>query len=108
MPAIARDPGITVKTADQVGIIPILRFNCLRPPFDDVRIRRVVLGAVDQRDVLTAYASDETILRPGVGVFPFGTPMGNPAGMEGLFGPTDIQKARQALRMPAMRAKSGC
>jgi peptide/nickel transport system substrate-binding protein len=98
MPVIARDPGITVKTADQVGIIPILRFNCLRPPFDDVRIRRVVLAAVDQREVLTAYASDQTILRPGVGVFPFGTPMENRAGMEGLFGRTDIQKARQALK----------
>jgi peptide/nickel transport system substrate-binding protein len=98
MPVLARDPGVTIKIADQVGIIPILRFNCLRPPFDDARLRRVVLEAVDQREVLTAYASDETILRPGVGVFPFGTPMENRSGMEGLFGPTDIAKAKQALK----------
>ena len=98
MPVLARDPGVTIKIADQVGIIPILRFNCLRPPFDDARLRRVVLEAVDQREVLAAYASDETILRPGVGVFPFGTPMENRSGMEGLFGPTDLAKAKQALK----------
>ena len=98
MPVLARDPGVVIRIADQVGIIPILRFNCLTPPFDDARMRRVVLAAVDQREVLAAYASDDTILRPGVGVFPFGTPMENRAGMEGLFIRTDIEKARRALK----------
>jgi peptide/nickel transport system substrate-binding protein len=98
MPVLARNPEITIQIADQIGIMPILRFNCLQPPFDNPELRRIVLHAVDQRDVLMAYSSDETILRPGVGVFPFGTPMENRAGMDGLFGQTDIAKASQALK----------
>ncbi|MBV8427716.1 MAG: ABC transporter substrate-binding protein [Hyphomicrobiales bacterium] len=97
MPVLARDPNVAIKVADQVGIMPVLRFNCLNPPFDDARLRRIVLEAVDQREVLAAYASDETILRAGVGVFPFGTPMENRAGMARLFGRTDIEAARRAL-----------
>ena len=98
MPALAASRDVTIKIADQVGIVPILRFNCLQPPFDNPAVRRVVLQAVSQRDVLAAYASDDTILRPGVGAFPIGTPMANRAGMEALFGPTDLAKARAALQ----------
>ncbi len=98
MPVLARQSDVTIKIADQVGIIPILRFNCLQPPFDNVALRRLVLQAVDQSDVMTAYSSDTAIVHAGVGAFPIGTPTASRAGMDGLFGRTDLAKAQQALK----------
>ncbi|WP_158744065.1 ABC transporter substrate-binding protein, partial [Acidisphaera sp. L21] len=98
MQVLARNHDIVIQVADQVGIIPLLRFNCLQPPFDRAEVRRVVLHAVCQADVLAAYTSDPSLIRGDVGIFPQGTPMANRAGMDGLFGPTDLAKVKAELK----------
>ena len=48
----------------------MLRFNCLQPPLDNAA--SAGLQAVDQREFLSAYSSDDSILRAGVGRVPAG------------------------------------
>ena len=95
--ALARDRDITVvpQYATATGI---LRFNHLLPPFDNVAVRRALLGAVDQAEAMTAVAgTDRAFWHDGVGLFPAGTPFANDAGIEVLQKPRDYKAARRAL-----------
>jgi peptide/nickel transport system substrate-binding protein len=75
-----------------------MRFNHLHPPFDNVAVRRALLGAVDQAEAMTAVAgTDRAFWHDGIGLFGAGTPLANDAGIEVLRGPRDYAAVRQAL-----------
>jgi peptide/nickel transport system substrate-binding protein len=94
---LGRDRDITV-ISQYATAMGILRFNHLYPPFDNVAVRRALLGAVDQAEAMTAVAgTDRKLWRDSVGVFPTGTPFANGAGIDVLRGPRDYAAVRQAL-----------
>ncbi len=97
LPRLRRSPGIVVETRDTTGVMPILRFNHLHPPFDSLAVRRAVLAAVDQARFMTAFSDDPEAWRVKAGAFCPGTPMANDAGLADRFGPEDIAAARRAL-----------
>ena len=47
LPQLRRVSALTVATNDPAGVVPILRFNSLLPPFDNLGIRRAVRSAVN-------------------------------------------------------------
>jgi peptide/nickel transport system substrate-binding protein len=94
---LSRERDITVipRYAATMGL---LRFNHLHPPFDNVAVRRALLGAIDQAEAMTAIAgADRTLWQDGIGLFDAGTPLANDAGIEVLRGPRDYAAVRQAL-----------
>ncbi len=99
LPILKKDPGITLDIVDATGYMPIIRFNHLHPPFDNPAIRRALLGAVDQADIMSAVAgADASLWQGGVGVFCPESPMANDAGMAALAGKPDYAKVRSALQ----------
>ena len=95
--ALANDRDITV-VSQYATAMGILRFNHLQPPFDNVAVRRALLGAVDQAEAMTAVAgTDHAFWHDGIGLFPAGTPFANDAGIEVLRGPRDYAAVLQAL-----------
>ncbi len=97
-PTLRRDPNLVVARADQLGTIEFLRFNQLHPPFDNPAIRRAILGAVNQTDVMTAAGgTDQAMWDDRCGVFPRGTPLASDAGLEVLTGRRDLDAVRRAL-----------
>ena len=96
LPVLRRSRDIEVTTYDPIGSVALLRFNHLYPPFDDVRVRRVVLAAVDQTEYMTAMVGDPTIFRECKAFFPCGTPMSTGAGGEAMV--ADLGRARAMLR----------
>jgi peptide/nickel transport system substrate-binding protein len=96
-PMLKRDRNLRVEVKDRQGLTPILRFNCIQPPFDNVALRRAVLSAVDQAEFMQAYSSDPETWNVKLGMFCPGTPMANDAGLDKLFGKTDIEAARKAV-----------
>ena len=95
--ALANDRDITV-VSQYATAMGILRFNHLQPPFDNVAVRRALLGAVDQAEAMTAVAgTDHAFWHDGIGLFPAGTPFANDAGIEVLRGPRDYAAVQQAL-----------
>jgi peptide/nickel transport system substrate-binding protein len=106
LPLLARDSGITVEIRDSAGTIPLMRFNHLYPPFDNPAVRRALLGAVDQADVMSALAgTDRATWHDGIGLFFPGSPLENDAGIEALRGPRDYDKVKRALREAGYRGE---
>ncbi len=92
------DRRLLVRTQDPTGVIATMRFNQIHPPFDNPALRRAVLGAVQQSEYMQAISGpDREQWADGVGFFCPGTPMANPAGMEALTGPRDLDRSRRAV-----------
>ena len=95
---LRKNPNITAFLNDRTGEFAYLRLNHLQPPFDNPAIRRALLGAIDQTDMMLAVAgSDQTYWKAGVGVFPPGSPMANDAGLEVLTAPRDYEKVKRDI-----------
>jgi peptide/nickel transport system substrate-binding protein len=98
VPVLTADKNIVVTVKDKTGEIGCLRFNQLFPPFDNPAIRRVVLSAFDQRDVMQAVAGAvPSLIKTDVGLFVPGTPMASTVGLEVTRGPKDYAKIKQEL-----------
>ncbi len=82
LPLLRRISKMTVEVRDKTGVVPVLRFNCLQPPFDNEAIRRAVAGSADQDEFMQAFSSDPTMWRGQVGLFTPGAPMANTAGLD--------------------------
>jgi len=95
IPLLKADKNVQLKVVENKGLIGVLRFNHLYPPFDNVAIRRAVLQAVNQHDFMQAVVGENAQIDDQVGIFgPAGLPMANTAGMEALNGKHDIAKLK--------------
>ncbi|MBO0736188.1 MAG: ABC transporter substrate-binding protein [Alphaproteobacteria bacterium] len=100
----SKDLVITVK--DRTGEIGCLRFNQLFAPFDNVAIRRAVLAAIDQKEVMTAVAGSEpSLIKTDVGLFVPGTPMASDVGIAITRGPKDLDKLKKDLKDAGYRGE---
>jgi peptide/nickel transport system substrate-binding protein len=103
---LARNQGVTVEVKDAAGSIPIMRFNHLYPPFDNPAVRRALLGAIDQADVMNAIAgADRTSWHDRIGLFGPGSPMANEAGIDALSSPRDYDKVKRDLMAAGYRGE---
>jgi peptide/nickel transport system substrate-binding protein len=98
VPQLKRNKDITLVVKDRTGEIGCLRFNHLFPPFDNAAIRRVVVGAMDQKEIMEAVAGAEpSLIKTDVGIFVPGTPMASTVGVEVTRGPKDYEKLKRDL-----------
>ena len=103
---LLRSNGIKTEVLDPGGALGCLRFNCLYPPFDKPAVRRALLGAVNQADVMAAEAGeDHKLWKDHVGVFSPGTPMATTAGTDQLVGPQDFGQVRKALEQAGYKGE---
>ncbi len=106
LPLLRRGRGIKIEVLDPTGAIAMLRFNHLQPPFDNPAIRRAVLGAINQEDVMTAVAgTDRSLWKTGVGFFAPGSVMASDVGMEALTGARDLAASRRALEQAGYKGE---
>ena len=99
IPMLKKSPNVHIAVNDPFGVLGMIRFNQLFPPFDNVKLRQALWSAIDQKDFMDAVAGDQTdLVKQGtVGFFTLGSPMANTAGMEALTGPRDIAKAKKLV-----------
>ena len=99
LPLLRHNADIRVETNDPYGVIGVIVFNHLQPPFDNVKLRRALLPAVDQSVFVSAVMGSESgTAKTGVGVFTVGSPLANTEGLEVLTGPRDIDLARRLVK----------
>jgi peptide/nickel transport system substrate-binding protein len=95
---LKKNASITVTVKDRTGEIACMRFNQLFPPFDNAAIRRIVVSAIDQKEIIEAYAGAEpSLIKTDVGIFVPGTPMASTVGVENTRGPKDLTKIKAEL-----------
>ena len=104
LPLLTGNPSVTVEITEPSGSIPIMRFNHLQPPFDNPAIRRALLGAINQADVMNVLAgTDGSTWHDRVGLFTPGSALANEAGIEVLSGPRDYDKVKRELAAAGYR-----
>jgi peptide/nickel transport system substrate-binding protein len=95
-PVLQADRGITLQIDNPDGHISFMRMNHLQPPFNDVRVRRAVLMAVNQEDYMRAVLGDDASLwRVCRSQFPCSSPYG--AEDDGQYMRGDIAAGRKLL-----------
>jgi len=88
---------VTIGSANPNGFNGILRFNHLQPPFNDVRLRRAVMMAVNQEDYMASItANDPTAFNGCKAMFPCGGPYGKETGKALMGG--DLAKAKAMVK----------
>lgn len=98
VPMLRSAGGITVKAVNPWGQFCVLAFNHLWPPFDNPKLLRALLPAVDQTAFIQAVVGDQTEFgHYPAGYFADGTPMATRAGLEVLTGPRDISLAKRLV-----------
>lgn len=105
LPPLRKDRNLVVKVNDATGVMPILRFNSLWPPFDNRAIRRAVLSAVSQREFMEAFSEDKENTRTNVGMFTPGSPMASTAGLKEMVGNATVEAATRAIRQAGYKGE---
>ena len=106
LPLLSGNPRVMTEIREASGSIPIMRFNQLHPPFNNPAIRRALLGAIDQAEVMNAVAgTDRTNWRDGIGLFSPSAPWVNEAGIEVMTGRRDYDKVKRDLAAAGYRGE---
>ena len=99
VPSLKSDRNLRVEVMETTGLVGVLRFNHLYPPFDNPAIRRAALRAVNQREFMTAVAgeADPGVINDHVGFFAPSSAYASTAGMENLSPNPDFAALRKQL-----------
>jgi peptide/nickel transport system substrate-binding protein len=96
---LQKNAKLRVDIADPLGTNIVMRFNTIVPPFDNVKLRRVILESVNQADFMASIAGDV----PGnwrncYSQFACGLPGVQEVGEAAMKGPKDFAKLREAVK----------
>ena len=97
LPVLVANKNLKVETLNKLGSQTIGRMNFLHPPFDNVKVRRAALMAMNQKDILDAMIGDEKYYRVCGAVFICGTPLATEEGAEPLLKGNGMAEAKKPL-----------
>ncbi len=99
VPQLRKSPGVKVDVFDAFGNLMSLFFNQHQPPFNNPKLRRAVLFAVNQQDFVDAVLGElaKELGATGVGMFPPRSPYAGTAGMERLPKNGDMALAKKMV-----------
>ncbi len=101
---LGRHRDITVEVKDKGGIVGMIRFNHLNPPFDNPAIRQALLGGIVQSDfMIAAIGDDRTLWRDQCGFLPPNSPFASDTGMEAITVKPDLGRVKAALAAAGYR-----
>ncbi len=88
---------ISVVNLNPLGLQYMFRLNHLHPPFDNVKVRRAALAAINQEDFLKAAIGNPKYYKPCAAMFMCGTPLATDKGAD-IVMKTDIPLAKKLLK----------
>ena len=97
LPVLAANPDLKVETLNKLGFQTVGRMNFLLPPFDNVKVRRAALLAMNQKDVLDALVGNPEYYKICGAVFVCGTPLATDVGSESLVKGNGMAEAKKLL-----------
>jgi peptide/nickel transport system substrate-binding protein len=97
LPVLEANPDVKVQALNKFGFQTYGRMNFLIPPFDNVKVRRAALLAMNQKDVLDAMVGNPRYYEQCGAYFVCGTPLATDAGAGALTKGGNVEEARKAL-----------
>jgi len=97
LPVLEANPDLAVAVLNKFGFQIEGRMNFLYPPFDNVKIRRAALLAMNQKDVLDATVGNPKFYEICGAYFACGTPLASDVGSETLIKGNGMAEAKKAL-----------
>jgi peptide/nickel transport system substrate-binding protein len=91
------DKDLKIETLNKAGFQTLGRMNFLYPPFDNIKVRRAALLAINQKDVLDALVGNPKYYKTCVAFFICDTPFATDVGGETLLKGGDMAAAKKAL-----------
>ncbi|MBV9459528.1 MAG: ABC transporter substrate-binding protein [Bradyrhizobium sp.] len=97
LPVLEANPDVKVQALNKFGFQTYGRMNFLLPPFDNVKVRRAALLAINQKDVLDAMVGNPRYYEQCGAYFVCGTPLATDIGAGALTKGGNMEEARKAL-----------
>ena len=97
VPVLEANKELTVETLSKFGFQTLGRMNFLLPPFDNVKVRRAALLAMNQKDVLDALVGNPKYYKICGAVFVCDTPLATDIGSETLVKGNGMAEAKKVL-----------
>jgi len=99
VPSLKSDHNLKVEVVETTGLIGVLRYNHLHPPFDNPAIRRACLRAVNQREFMTAVAGEggPDVINDHVSFFAPSSAYASNAGMENVSANPDLAALKKEI-----------
>jgi peptide/nickel transport system substrate-binding protein len=97
LPILEGNPDLKVELLNKSGFQTFGRMNFLLPPFDDVKVRRAALLAINQKDVLDALVGNTKYYQVCGAMFVCNTPFASEVGAGDLAKGGNIEAAKKAL-----------
>ncbi len=97
LPILEGDSDLKVETLNKFGFQTLGRMNFLIPPFDNVKVRRAALLAMNQKDVLDALVGNPKYYKVCGAFFVCDTPLATDVGAGDLIKGGNIEAAKKAL-----------
>jgi peptide/nickel transport system substrate-binding protein len=97
LPVLAANPDLKVETLNKLGLQTMGRMNFLFPPFDNVKVRRAALLAMNQKDVLDALVGNPDYFQTCGAIFVCGTPLATDVGSESVVKGNGMAEAKKEL-----------
>jgi peptide/nickel transport system substrate-binding protein len=97
LPVLEGSPDLKIDVLNKFGFQTLGRMNFLYPPFDNVKVRRAALLAMNQKDVLDALVGNAKYQKVCGAVFVCGTPLETDVGAESLVKGNGMAEAKKLL-----------
>jgi len=96
-PILAKAPGVKIEVLDPIGSQGMMRFNHLVGPTNNPLVRRAIMHAVNQKEVLAAAVGNPDYYHECESIYPCGSPLETKAGTDLVF-PASIAAAKKLLQ----------
>src|ERR1700739_2064 len=97
LPVLEGNPDLKVETLNKLGYQTLGRMNFLIPPFDNIKVRKAALLAINQKDVLDALVGNPKYQKVCGAFFVCDTPLASDVGAGDLIKGCNIAAAKKAL-----------
>ena len=97
LPVLEGDKDLIMRPLNGLGFQTIGRMNFLYPPFDNLKIRRAALLALNQKDILNALVGNPELYKMCGAVFGCGTPLATDTASDSLLKGGDVAEATKLL-----------
>jgi peptide/nickel transport system substrate-binding protein len=104
MGILEKEPDVALSVVDPLGQQAVVRFNQLVPPFDDPKLRRALLLAVDRKDYLAAMVGRPRYETDCASIFICGTPSASEVGRD-LHASPRLAEAKALVRASSYKGE---